>query len=42
MDYHIRDHGGENVDVWRCMVAFHNGDVSSVITGSSVHNERVE
>ncbi len=38
---HVRsDHGGENVDVWRYMIAHH--DFSSVITGSSVHNERVE
>lgn len=39
---HIRsDHGGENVDVWRYMIAAHN-DISCVITGSSKHNERVE
>lgn len=34
------DHGGENVGVWRYMILTHNGDYSSVITGSSVHNER--
>ena len=43
LPHHVRtDLGGENVDIWRCMVASHNDDVSSVITGSSVHNERVE
>lgn len=36
------DYGGENVDVWRYMVATHNNDSSRVITGSSVHNERIE
>lgn len=36
------DHGGENVDVWRFMLATHNNDLSSVITGSSTHNERIE
>ena len=40
---HVRsDHGGENVDVWRYMIATHNLDYSYVVTGSSVHNERVE
>ena len=40
---HIRsDHGGENVDVWRYMIASHDNDYSCVVTGSSVHNERVE
>lgn len=40
---HIRsDHGGENVDVWRYMIASHNNDLSCVVTGSSTHNERVE
>ena len=40
---HVRsDHGGENVDVWRFMIATHNFNHSCVITGSSVHNERVE
>ena len=28
--------------VWRRMIASHNYDYSSVIPGSSVHNERVE
>ena len=36
------DHGGENVAIWRYMIASHNQDYSCVITGSSVHNERVE
>lgn len=36
------DQGGENVGVWRFMIAAHNNDYSSVITGSSVHNERIE
>ena len=36
------DHGGENVAVWRYMIAAHNHDYSCVITGSSVHNQRVE
>lgn len=36
------DYGGENVDVWRFMVAAHDNDISSVITGSSTHNERIE
>ena len=40
---HIRtDHGGENVDIWRYMIANHDHNYSCVITGSSVHNERVE
>ena len=34
------DLGGENVDVWRHMLQLH-GDPSSVITGSSTHNERI-
>ena len=36
------DCGRENVDVWRFMISTHHRDFSSVITGSSVHNERVE
>ena len=36
------DHGGENVGVWRYMLASHNHDHSCIVTGSSVHNERVE
>ena len=40
---HIRsDHGGENIDVWRSMIASHDFDYTCVITGSSVHNERIE
>ena len=36
------DHGGENADLWRYMLASHNLDYCCVITGSSVHNEQVE
>ena len=36
------DHGGENVDVWRHMLSATGNNSSSVITGSSTHNERVE
>jgi uncharacterized protein YneF (UPF0154 family) len=40
---HVRsDHGGENVDVWRYMLSSHSFDYSCIITGSSVHNERIE
>ena len=35
------DLGGENVDVWRYMIAQH-GDERVVITGSSPHNQRIE
>ncbi len=35
------DKGGENVDVWRYMFHMH-GQVSAIIAGSSVHNERIE
>ena len=35
------DHGGENVDVWKHMLSMHQ-DPSCIITGSSVHNERIE
>ncbi len=35
------DHGGENIGVWRYMIATHNLDYSCVLTGSSVHNERM-
>lgn len=35
------DHGGENIEVWRFMVEQH-GSASSVLTGSSTHNERIE
>lgn len=39
---HVRsDYGGGNVDVWRYLITCH-ADPTSVITGSSVHNERVE
>ena len=36
------DYGGENTEVWKYMIAAHNLDYHCVITGSSVHNERVE
>ena len=36
------DLGGENVDAWEYMVTQHGGDESTIITGSSVHNERIE
>ena len=36
------DLGGENVDAWDYMVALHGDDESTIITGSSVHNERIE
>ena len=40
---HVRtDHGGENIEVWKYMIAAHNIDFSTIITGSSVHNERIE
>ena len=35
------DLGGENVEVWRFMIEQHSSE-SSVITGSSTHNERIE
>ena len=35
------DHGGENIEVWRFIVDQH-GSASSVIAGSSTHNERIE
>ena len=30
------------MDAWDYMVALHGGDESTIITGSSVHNERIE
>ena len=38
------DRGGENVDVWRFMLASNSSDstVAPVIVGSSTHNERIE
>lgn len=40
---HVRtDHGGENIDVWRYMLATHNSDPRCVLTGSSTHSERIE
>ena len=35
------DLGGENIEAWDYMVS-HHGDESCIITGSSVHNERIE
>ena len=36
------DFGGENVDAWDYMIDYHNGNENCIITGSSVHNERIE
>ena len=36
------DLGGENVDAWQYMVDYHGGNERCVITGSSIHNERIE
>ena len=36
------DHGGENIEIWRYMIISHGNDTECVVTGSSVHNERVE
>ena len=33
---------GENVDVWRYTLYYHNMDPSSVIVGSSTHNQHIE
>ena len=41
-DHVSSDHGGENVGVWRFMIANHNLDYACVISGSSVHNQRIE
>ena len=35
------DRGGENTEIWRFMV-HHYSSPTAVITGSSVHNERIE
>ena len=35
------DHGGENIEVWRKMMAEHGTD-QCIIVGSSTHNERIE
>ncbi len=35
------DHGGENIEIWKFMLCIHKNS-SCVITGASVHNERVE
>lgn len=40
-DYVRSDLGGENVDVWRYMIAQHY-DKKAVITGSSTHNEQIQ
>ena len=34
--------GGGNVDVWRYVFYHHNMDPTSIIVGSSTHNERIE
>ena len=36
------DHGGENIRVWQYMISANHQDYIAVITGSSVHIERVE
>ena len=36
------DHGGEKVGVWKYMISTHHNDFSCVLTGSSVHNERIK
>ena len=36
------DKGGENVDMWRHMVAIRGEDTNAYIAGSSVHNCRIE
>ena len=36
------DLGGENVDAWRHMIQLHGRDEKCIITGSSVHNERIK
>ena len=43
MPHRIRcDHGTENIDVARWMLAKHNPFINPVITGLSVHNQRIE
>lgn len=36
------DHGGDNIEILRYMISSHGNDTDCVVTGSSVHNERVE
>ena len=36
------DKGGENVDVWRYVLRYHDMDPTYIIVGSSTHNERIE
>ena len=36
------DKGGENVDVWRYMLHYHNMDSSCIIAGPSTHNVRIQ
>ena len=38
----LLDHGGENVGVWQYMITSHNHDYCTIVTGSSVHNERIQ
>ena len=41
--YRVRtDHGGENVLIWRDMVAAWGEEAKPVLVGSSVHNQRIE
>ena len=35
------DHGGENFEMWKYMLSTYNNPLH-IITGSSVHNERIE
>ena len=36
------DHCGENIEVWKYMIAARGGDASCILTGSSTHNKRIE
>lgn len=36
------DHGGENIEVWKYVIAARGGDASCILTGSLTHNERIE
>ena len=38
-DNFYSDHGGENVNVYRCMIATHEVDYSCILTGNSFHKE---
>ena len=41
-NYVRSDNRGENVGIWKCMILSHSNDYSHVLTGSSVHNKRIE